>query len=93
MAETAAARATEQFAEQARKFAKAKEAFTETVTKNMEEGLDSARRAYKRGREAAEEAIDDTQKLIKRRPFESVGTSLAIGFIAGAIFGVLIRRK
>lgn len=93
MAETAAARAAEQFTEQARKFAKAKEAATETVTRNVEEGLDSARKAYKRGREVAEEAIDDTQKLIKRRPFEAVGTSLAIGFIAGAIFGVLIRRK
>ena len=100
MADTAAARAAEQFTEQARKLAKAKEAVTETVTKNLEtvtknleEGLDSARRAYNRGRDAAEDAIDDTQRLIKRRPFESVGVGLAVGFIAGAIFGVLLRRK
>ncbi len=92
MPESAAARATEQLAEQARKFAKAKDQVAEVVGKNLEEATATTKRAFKRGREMAEDAIDDTGRLIKRHPFESVGTTLAVGFVAGLIVGLMIHR-
>jgi ElaB/YqjD/DUF883 family membrane-anchored ribosome-binding protein len=47
----------------------------------------------KRGEDAAEELIDDTRKHVKSRPLESMAVIFAAGIAAGALIGLLIRRR
>ena len=52
----------------------------------MKDGVRTAGEHYQRGRDAAEDLLDDTKRSIKRNPLQSV----AIGFAAGFLFGGLI---
>jgi ElaB/YqjD/DUF883 family membrane-anchored ribosome-binding protein len=55
------------------------------VTDAAEEGARSAMKAVKRGRHAAEDAMDEARHAVKRNPLQA----LAIGFAAGVAAGSL----
>jgi ElaB/YqjD/DUF883 family membrane-anchored ribosome-binding protein len=79
----------EQIDETAQKVSRAASA----VADAFEDGVITARRMAKRGEVAAEELIDDTRKHVKNRPLESMAVIFAAGIAAGAVIGLLIRRK
>jgi len=59
----------------------------------IEDGVGVARRAVKRGGDAAEEFLDDTTQRMARHPLVTVATTFAVAFTAGAVTGWLIRRR
>jgi ElaB/YqjD/DUF883 family membrane-anchored ribosome-binding protein len=59
----------------------------------LEDGVTAARRAAKHGSDAAVEFYDDTKKRIQRNPIETVVVATAIGIVAGAAIGWVLRRK
>ena len=62
------------------------------VTDAVEEGVKSALRTAKQGREAAEDAVHDARLAIKRNPLQSAGILMAAGFILGSLFTLSMRR-
>ncbi|QQS48612.1 MAG: DUF883 family protein [Acidobacteriota bacterium] len=69
------------------------ERLRERAAKVVDEGVESARRAYRRGRHAAEDMLDETEHRIKRQPLESVAITLGVGLGLGAVIGWLIGRN
>jgi len=65
----------------------------EAVVDAVDDRLVAARRAFKHGRHAAEDLVDDAEYRIKQRPFSSLGVSFAIGLGLGAAIGVLMARN
>jgi ElaB/YqjD/DUF883 family membrane-anchored ribosome-binding protein len=64
-----------------------------TVTEAVDDGVKSAVRAMKQGREAAEDVIDDARRTVKRNPFQSVGVVFAIGVLTGCLLSLVGRRR
>ncbi len=89
MPETVLERAHEKFAEQTQRFSRATSAITDAV----ENGLEMAKRAGKRGSDAVEEFMDDTTQRIKRHPTETVIMAFAAGFIMGGFVSWMTRRR
>ena len=52
-----------------------------TVTEAVDDGVKSAVRAMKQGRDAAEDVIDDARRTVKRNPLQSVGVVFAVGVL------------
>ncbi len=65
----------------------------ERVSHAVEEGIDAAKKAVKRGRHAAEDLIDETAYRIKREPLNSVAITLGVGFGFGILCGWLLARN
>lgn len=63
------------------------------VTDRLEDGVRSARRAVRHGRDAVEDIIEDTQHAVKRNPFGAVGIAFAAGILAGAVSTWLGSRR
>ena len=89
MTQTVLEQVGEQIDETAQKVSRAASA----VADAFEDGIVTARRMAKRGEHAAEELIDDTRKHVQRRPFETIAVILAVGIAAGAVMGLLIKRR
>lgn len=53
----------------------------------------ATRRAVRRGREAAEELARDTERAVRKHPFETAGIAFGAGLLFGALAVLLIRRK
>jgi ElaB/YqjD/DUF883 family membrane-anchored ribosome-binding protein len=51
----------------------------------VEDGVDSALRAIEQGRDAAENAMVDARRAIKRNPLQAAGIIFAAGIIAGTL--------
>ena len=64
-----------------------------TVTEAVDDGVKSAVRAIRDGREAAGEMIDDARRSVKRNPFQSVGIVFTVGVLAGCVLGFMGRRR
>jgi ElaB/YqjD/DUF883 family membrane-anchored ribosome-binding protein len=64
-----------------------------TVTEAVEEGMESAVRAIKQGRNAAEDVIDDARRSVKRNPFQAVGVVFAVGVLVGCALSLLGRQR
>jgi len=62
-------------------FVEVKHRFTDTI----EDGLRSARRAVKHGRNTMEDIIEDAQHAVKQKPFGAVGIAFAAGILAGGV--------
>jgi ElaB/YqjD/DUF883 family membrane-anchored ribosome-binding protein len=65
----------------------------EKAAQVMDESAETARRALRRGRYAAEDMVDETEYLIKRQPFESVAITFGVGLGLGALIGWLAGRN
>ena len=55
------------------------------VSEAVGDSVRSASRSIKRGREAAEDLIDEAEHKVKQQPFRSVGMAFASGVFAGAL--------
>jgi ElaB/YqjD/DUF883 family membrane-anchored ribosome-binding protein len=62
------------------------------VTDAVDEGVQTALRAVKQGRDMAGDAVDDARHAIKRNPVQAAGILLAAGFIIGSLVTLSLRR-
>ncbi len=62
------------------------------VTEAVEDGVKSALKAVKQGRDAAEDVIGDARQTVRKRPFQSMGVVFAAGVLTGALIGWLASR-
>jgi ElaB/YqjD/DUF883 family membrane-anchored ribosome-binding protein len=63
------------------------------VTEAVEDGVESAVKALKQGRHAAEDAIDDARHTIKQKPFQAMGVVFGAGVLVGGIIAWLSSRR
>ncbi len=63
------------------------------VTDAVEEGVETALRAVKQGRDAAEDAVHDARVAIKRNPLQSAGVILGVGILIGCLATFLASRR
>jgi ElaB/YqjD/DUF883 family membrane-anchored ribosome-binding protein len=79
----------EQIDETARKASRAASA----VADALEDGVGAARRNAKHGAYVATEFLDDTKKRLRRHPTQTVVATFAAGIAAGALIGLMMRRR
>jgi ElaB/YqjD/DUF883 family membrane-anchored ribosome-binding protein len=63
------------------------------VTEAVEEGVQTAVKALKQGRSAAEDVIYDARHTVKQKPLQAVGVVFAAGLLAGSMIGWLSTRR
>lgn len=63
------------------------------ITEAVDDGVRSAMKAVKQGRQAAEEAMDDTKNAVKENPLEAVGIAFAAGMLIGVLAGWIGTRR
>ena len=64
------------------------------VYEAVDDGVQSALRAIKQGRVAAEDAIDDARHAVKRNPLQAVGVVFGAGvMIGGFLTWMGLRRR
>ena len=63
------------------------------VTEAVEDGVETAVKALKQGREAAEDAIDDARRTVRQKPFQAVGVVFAAGILTGAVLTWMSSRR
>jgi ElaB/YqjD/DUF883 family membrane-anchored ribosome-binding protein len=63
------------------------------VTDAVEDGVQQAIRAVNRGRDVAEDAINDTRHAIKKNPLQAAGIFLAAGVVLGSLITLLTVRR
>jgi len=63
------------------------------VTDAVDDGVQSAIRAMKQGRDAAEDVVHDARHAIRRNPFQSAGVILAAGVVIGSLVTLFTVRR
>lgn len=63
------------------------------VTDAVEDGVQQAIRAVNKGRDVAEDAINDTRHAIKKNPLQAAGIFLAAGVVIGSLITLLTVRR
>lgn len=63
------------------------------VTDAVDDGFKSAVKAIKQGRTAAEDAIDDARRAVRKNPVQAVGVVFAAGLLTGFLVGWLGTRR
>lgn len=63
------------------------------VTDAVDDGVRSANQAIRRGRYAAEDAIEEAKHTVKQRPFQAMGTAFAAGVLAGTVLSWIGFRR
>lgn len=63
-----------------------------TVTEAVDDGFKTAMRAIKQGRGAAEDAIDDARRAVRKNPVQAVGVVFVAGLLTGFLAGWLTTR-
>ena len=63
------------------------------VTEAVDEGVQTAVKAIKRGRDAAEDVIDDARHTVKQKPLQSIGVVFAVGVLTGSLIGWISSRR
>ena len=89
MSQTVAERAVDHIGESVRQASSA----TATIADAIEDGLGVVRRAVKKGGDAADEFLDDTTQRLQRHPALTIATAFAVGVTAGALIGLMMKRK
>ena len=64
-----------------------------TVTEAVDDGVKSAVRTLRQGRDAAEDAIDDARRTVKRNPLQSVGVVFVVGVLVGCVLSLVGRKQ
>ncbi len=59
------------------------------VTEAVDDGVRSALRAAKQGKEFAEDKMDDARHAIKRKPLQAAGIFLAAGIVLGTVITLI----
>ena len=65
----------------------------EAVADAVEERINTAKRAVKQGRRAADDLVDDAEYQVKQHPLSTLGVSFGIGLGLGAVIGILLARN
>jgi ElaB/YqjD/DUF883 family membrane-anchored ribosome-binding protein len=65
----------------------------ESVVDVVDDGINAAKRAVRKGRRAAEDLIDDAEYKVKQHPMKALGVCLGIGLGLGAVIGVFLGRN
>ena len=55
----------------------------------VDEGVKQSVRSLKRGRHAAEDAVEDARHRVKQYPFAAVGIALGAGLVLGGLVGCM----
>lgn len=63
------------------------------VTDAVDDGIQQAIRAVNKGRDAAEDAINDTRHAIKKNPLQAAGVILAAGIVIGSLLTLMTTRR
>ncbi|MDE3201561.1 MAG: hypothetical protein KGN79_11645 [Acidobacteriota bacterium] len=64
------------------------------VADAVQDGIRTVKRSIRHGRDVAEDAIDETQRQIKRRPFQAICASFLVGAATGGLtVWALFRRR
>jgi ElaB/YqjD/DUF883 family membrane-anchored ribosome-binding protein len=63
------------------------------ITDAVDDGVQSALRAVKQGRDVAGDAIHDAKYAIKRNPLQAVGIVFAAGVMIGSVVTWLSARR
>jgi len=63
------------------------------VTDAVEEGVESAVKALKQGRDVAEDAIYEARRTVKQKPFQAMGVVFAAGVLTGILVAWLSSRR
>ena len=63
------------------------------VTEAVDDGVQTAIRAIKQGRDVADDAVHDARFAIKRNPLQAAGIILAVGVVIGGLFTLLSTRR
>ena len=56
-----------------------------TITDAVDDGVKSALKAIRQGRDAAEDAIGDTKLAVRRKPLQAIGIFFAAGVVTGCV--------
>lgn len=67
--------------------------FKGIVTEAVEEGVESAMRAIDQGRDAANDAIVDARRAIKKNPLQAAGIIFAAGIVMGTMLAWTTSRR
>lgn len=89
MSQNVMERTAEHIAQSAHKASRA----TSAIGDAIEEGMGVVRRTAKQGGDAAEEFLDDTTERLQRHLVLTVATTFAVGVTAGALIGLMMKRK
>lgn len=63
------------------------------VTDAVEEGVESAVKALRQGRDVAEDAIYGARRTVKQKPLQAMGVVFAAGVFAGSLMVWLSSRR
>jgi len=64
-----------------------------TITDAVDDGVKSALKAIRQGRDAAEDAIGDTKLAVRRKPLQAIGIFFAAGVVTGCVVTCLGFRR
>jgi ElaB/YqjD/DUF883 family membrane-anchored ribosome-binding protein len=67
--------------------------FKGMVTEAVEEGVESAMHAFEQGRDAANDAIVDARRAIKKNPLQAAGIIFAAGIVMGTLLTWTTSRR
>ncbi len=62
------------------------------VTEAVEDGVKTALKAVRQGRDTAEDMIGDARLRVRKRPFQAMGVVFAAGVLTGAIVSWICTR-
>jgi ElaB/YqjD/DUF883 family membrane-anchored ribosome-binding protein len=63
------------------------------VSDAVEDGVRLARRALRHGQYAAEDAVEETEHIIRQKPFQAIGFAFAAGGLAGGFLTWCVVRR
>lgn len=63
------------------------------VTDAVEDGVETAVKAIKQGRDAAYDTMDDARHMIRKSPFQAMGVVFAAGVLTGTLVVWLGSRR